>query len=321
MFKKLMAFLIVMIAFTGIFISCSDDDDSSSTGPDTTAPTVWVAAPADSSEVISGLTVMITAGVSDNVGVSKVEFLVDGIVNWVDSIPSAFSYEFSTVGREVRDYEVYLKAYDAAGNVGESAKITIIITPEQNLEVTSPNGPEEWRIGSIQEIRWNSNTVDSLVKIELYRNLTKIITIVESTENDSYFLWTIPTDLTLANDYLVRVEGLSTTVNDYSNDGFSITNTPFIQVVSPNGGETWTMNTEYEIKWQDNLAEDVKIELFRASTLELAISDTTDSDGSYMWTVPNTLTAGSNYKLKITCLEGDPVISDDSEASFAITAK
>ncbi|MBU4486816.1 MAG: hypothetical protein KKD38_07800, partial [Candidatus Delongbacteria bacterium] len=100
MLKKSMVFLFVVIAFTGIFISCSDDDDSS-TGPDTTAPTVWIASPADSSEVISGLTLVITAGVSDNVGVTRVEFYVDSIINGIDSIPSTFSYEFSTIGRDV----------------------------------------------------------------------------------------------------------------------------------------------------------------------------------------------------------------------------
>lgn len=320
MFKKLMVFLIVTVAFTGIFISCSDDDDSS-TGPDTTSPTVWVAAPADSSSVIGGLPLTITAGVSDNKGVTKVEFYVDLLLASVDSVPAVFDYVWGTVDKE-GDHTIYLRAFDAAGNIGVSDTITVTVTPTQNLTVNVPNGSEIWNQGSIHDIIWNENVQDTLVRIELYRASTILVaTLAVETENDGEFQWTIPADQLPATDYTVKITGTETTISDVSNSSFIITDAPFIQVISPNGGESWAMGTEYEIKWQDNLAEDVKIELFRASTLELAISDTTDSDGSYMWTIPNTLPTGSNYKLKITCLEGYPVISDDSEASFAITAK
>ncbi|MBU4486897.1 MAG: GPI anchored serine-threonine rich family protein, partial [Candidatus Delongbacteria bacterium] len=158
---------------------------------------------------------------------------------------------------------------------------------------------------------------DSLVKIDLYRNFSKVITISDSTENDSYFLWTIPTSLTLASDYLVRIEGLTTTVYDYSNDGFKITNTPYIQVTSPNGGETWTMGTDQTITWQDNLTEDVKIELFRGSNLALTINDSTASNGSYSWNIPDSLTAGANYKVMITSIPVNAE-TDESDTTFSI---
>jgi len=321
MFKKLVVFTFVMIAFTGIFISCSDDDDSSS-GPDTTAPTVWVAAPADSAEVISGLTLMITAGVSDNKGVTKVEFYVDSIINWIDSIPSTFSYEFNTVGREVGDYEIFLKAYDAAGNVGVSESTTITITPTQTLTVTSPNGNEKWNVGTTQNISWNVNTVDTLVKIELIRPGAVVSVLSGSTENNGIFTWLLPTDLTPASDYMIRITGLQTTVSDVSNSGFIITNEPFIQVMSPNGGEDWAMLSTQTITWQDNLTEDIKIELFRGSATvpELSIVDSVASNGSYLWTVPNTLAAGSNYKIKITSIPVNSVF-DGSDATFSISAK
>jgi len=317
MFKKLMVFLFVMIAFTGIFISCSDDDSSSSTGPDTTAPTVWIAAPADSFEVIDGIPVTITAGVSDNKGVVKVEFYVDSILASTDSVPSVFEYIWGTVGKE-GDHIVYLHAYDAAGNIGESEVITITVTPPQTLTVNSPNGSETWNRGTLQNIIWNVNTVDTLVRIELLGAAGYVLS--ASTANDGLYEWQIPAEQVPANDYMIKITGLQTTINDTSNSTFTITDSPFIQVMSPNGGESWAMSTDQTITWQDNLTEDVKIELFKGAALELTISDSTASDGSYSWSIPNNLSVGSNYKIKVTSIPVNTV-ADQSDATFSITAK
>jgi len=95
-------------------ISCSDDDDSS-TGPDTTPPTVSIAAPADSSEIIGGLPLTITASASDKSGVMKVEFYIDYLLASADSVPLSFEYVWGTVDKE-GDHDIYLKAYDTVGN-------------------------------------------------------------------------------------------------------------------------------------------------------------------------------------------------------------
>ena len=317
MFKKLIAFLIVMIAFTGIFISCSDDDDSS-TGPDTISPTVWFTAPEDSSSVIGGLPLTITAGVSDNKGVIEVEFYVDLLLASVDSVPAPFEYVWGTVDKE-GDHTIYLRAFDAAGNIGVSDTITITVTPTQNLTVNVPNGSEIWNQGSIHDIIWNENVQDTLVKIDLFRSTDFQYTIASSTVNDGLFTWTIPTGQLPATDYIVKITGTETGISDVSNSGFTITDAPFVQVTSPNGSEIWNIDSEYEITWLDNIAEQVKIELYRASALELSVTDSTESDGSYMWTVPNTLPVGSNYKIRITSIPVNTV-TDISDASFTISA-
>ena len=371
MFKKLMAFLFVMIAFTGIFISCSDDEnytitasasdnvavtkvefyidsvlvgtDSTSTenpyeyvwsptglegphkmfltaydadgnsgssaeisvlvvfsGIDVTAPTAWITAPEDSTSVIGGLSLLITADGTDNVGVTKIEFYVDSILEWTDTTPLNYEYLWDTVDKE-GEHWIYVKAYDNALNAGSSDPILVTVTRTQQITVNAPNGSESWNRGSVQEIRWTSNMVPN------------------DTISDASYTWTIPEDLPTATDYLIKITGLQTTISDYSNSGFDIVSTPFIQITTPNGGEIWNMDSEYEIQWQDNLAEDVKIELFRASTLELTVSDSTASDGSFMWTLPNTLPVGSNYKIRITSIPVNTVV-DNSDASFTISA-
>ncbi|MHB8121136.1 MAG: Ig-like domain-containing protein, partial [Desulfuromonadaceae bacterium] len=85
---------------------------------DTTAPTVSVSAPANNATV-SG-TVSVTASASDNISVSKVEFYVNGALKATDTA-SPFSYSWNTTTGANGSYSITTKAYDAAGNVGQSA--------------------------------------------------------------------------------------------------------------------------------------------------------------------------------------------------------
>ncbi len=66
--------------------------------------------------------------------------------------------------------------------------------------------------------------------------------------------------------------------------------TESITVVAPNGNETWQVGTQYEIKWTSaNLTGPVKIEYsIDGNATHLNVINSTNNDGSYMWTVPNT---------------------------------
>jgi poly(hydroxyalkanoate) depolymerase family esterase len=84
-------------------------------GGDTTAPTVNVTAPT-AGTTVSG-TVTISASASDNVGVSRVEFFVDGALVGSDtSSPYSFAWNSASVANG--SHALMAKAYDAAGNVG-----------------------------------------------------------------------------------------------------------------------------------------------------------------------------------------------------------
>jgi hypothetical protein len=80
---------------------------------DTQAPSVTVTNPANGATV-SG-TVSVTASASDNVGVTKVEFFVDGSLKSTDT-SSPYSYSWDTTAVSNGGHSVMAKAYDAAGN-------------------------------------------------------------------------------------------------------------------------------------------------------------------------------------------------------------
>lgn len=91
---------------------------------DTTAPTVAVTAPANSA-IVSG-TVSVTASASDNVGVSKVEFYVNSILAATDTV-SPFAYSWNTALAANGTYSIMAKAYDSAGNVGQSVYVSTTV--------------------------------------------------------------------------------------------------------------------------------------------------------------------------------------------------
>src|SRR5207245_2284110 len=91
---------------------------AASTGSDTTPPSVSITSPANGSTVSGKISV--TASATDNVGVTKVEFYVDGTLLATDtSSPWTFSWDTSLA--VAGNHTLSVKAYDAQGNIGNAA--------------------------------------------------------------------------------------------------------------------------------------------------------------------------------------------------------
>lgn len=114
---------------------------AATTPPDTTAPTVSVTAPANGATISGFTTVAITADASDNVGVTKVEFYVNNVLKATDTA-APYSYNWDTASVANGAYTLSAKAYDAAGNVGQSTTVTVtvnnLITASTSTAITAP---------------------------------------------------------------------------------------------------------------------------------------------------------------------------------------
>ena len=74
------------------------------------------------------------------------------------------------------------------------------------IAIDKPNGGENWETGDSEDIRWESDAPqDQMIGIQLFRNSNYLRIIASQTSNTGEFSWTIPYDLTNANDYRVRV--------------------------------------------------------------------------------------------------------------------
>jgi C1A family cysteine protease len=201
--------------------------------------------------------------------------------------------------------------YTAARVACEATYLVYRVVP--GITVTSPSSSSSWEVGTSQNIAWNvSGSLDANVKIELYRGGAKALDIATSTANDGGYGWTIPTSLTAASDYSVRV---TTADAAYSDDSglFTITVTPpSITVTAPAVGANWNVGTTQAITWTKAGALDanVKIELWQNGAKALDIAASTANDGSYEWLLPTSLTGGNNYLVRVTT--ADAAYSDDS---------
>jgi hypothetical protein len=90
-------------------------------GGDTTAPTV------SASESGTSGSITLSASASDAVGVSQVEFYVDGLLKGSDaSSPYSLALDSTTLSNA--SHSLVAKAYDAAGNIGSSAAVSFSIS-------------------------------------------------------------------------------------------------------------------------------------------------------------------------------------------------
>ena len=90
--------------------------------PDTMIPTAAITSPAEDATVTGTVNVAVTA--ADDVGVTKVDFLVNGTLVGTDNAgPFAFSWNTSSLAEGA--YMLQAKAYDAAGNTGSSPVVTV----------------------------------------------------------------------------------------------------------------------------------------------------------------------------------------------------
>lgn len=89
---------------------------------DGTPPTVMLTAPANGANVSGTATVSATA--SDNVGVDRVEFLLDGALLGSDS-NAPYSLSWNTATASSGAHTLQARAFDLADNVGTSAAITV----------------------------------------------------------------------------------------------------------------------------------------------------------------------------------------------------
>nr|WP_244238322.1 PHB depolymerase family esterase [Corallococcus terminator] len=111
---------------------------------DTTAPTVGITSPTGGA-TLSG-TVTLTANASDDRGVTKVEFLVDGAVVGQGTARQAglFDFNWGTTAYATGTHTLQARAYDAAGNSAASALVQVTLAPAAVgfTEGFSANGPD-----------------------------------------------------------------------------------------------------------------------------------------------------------------------------------
>jgi len=122
------------VAYLGTAPDLGANEYDGGGGPpaDTIPPTVAVTAPSVG-QTVSGM-VTIRASASDNVGVTRIDYLQDGQVLGVLS-PPALTFSWDTAAVSNGPHTLTARGYDAAGNVGTSVPVAVTVA---NADTTKP---------------------------------------------------------------------------------------------------------------------------------------------------------------------------------------
>lgn len=133
-------------------------------------------------------------------------------------------------------------------------------------------------------------------------------------QTDAFFIWSGATPQTT---YYYRAKTVNEGgASDWSTGSFS-TVAPSLTVSAPNGGEAWQRGRRYFIRWSDNLAENVTIELYRGGVLAKTIATNAPSNGAYAWQIGFDIVPGSDYSVKVSSA-ANSALSASSAATFSI---
>jgi hypothetical protein len=207
-------------------------------GGDTTPPTV------SASESGTSGTITLAATASDNVGVSKVEFYVDGTLKGTDTgTPYSMTLDSTTLANG--SHGLVAKAYDAANNVGTSS--TVSFTVSNSTPDTTPPTVSASETGTSGTITLSATASDNVgvAKVEFYVDGT-----LKSTDTSSPYSVTLDST-TLANgshSLVAKAYDAANNVGTSSTVSFSVSNAATLTELVVNGGfesgtASWTASS------------------------------------------------------------------------------
>ena len=264
------------------------------------SPYITVTSPTTGTDWTKGTnqTISWTDNIPDNVivdlykGASK-------LLTLSSSAPSTGTYPWTIPMSLTAASDYMIKITSTVDNLVYGVSTQFTISDGQSITVTSPTTGNDWKKGTNQTITWTDNISDN-VMIDLYQGASKLLTLSSSSPSNGTYPWTVPVTVTAASDYKIKITSTAdNNIYGYSNlftisDGLSIT------VTSPTTGNDWKKGTNQTITWSDNIPDNVIIDLYKGTSQLLTLSSSTSSTGTYPWIVPLTLTAASDYKIKIT---------------------
>lgn len=185
------------------------------------------------------------------------------------------------------------------------------------VTVTSPNGGENWAIGSQRNITW---TVDTTFVGNVHVQLNRLYpsgtwtNLFTNVPNNTPVNWTVTGPAT--EDARIRVVAVfDTSVSDISNADFSIS-TPTLTVLFPNGGDTLFVGSSYMIRWSRQLVTGtVEVHInreFPTGNWEYINNSVSDS---LLWEITQPSANIARIRVRSTM---DTSISDVSNANFMI---
>ena len=199
------------------------------------------------------------------------------------------------------------------------------LLPPPPVRVSFPNGGDTLPGDSLLQIEWRTNvsSAGTGVRLELWDSDGFIVTLGYDWDPSGQHTATVYLPLMPEkDDYRIRVVStFDSDVFDESDEPFTITGGA-VKIHTPNGGETWSVNTLQPIHWKTSVpfaGRSVDMELWNGHGLarDLGASWDPDGDALELYLVPETIPNGDDYRIRIISTWA-PELFDESDAPFSI---
>ncbi|MGH7412121.1 MAG: FG-GAP-like repeat-containing protein, partial [Candidatus Methylomirabilis sp.] len=276
---------------------------------------------------------------------------------WVSASGAAQSNDAATVKAQIGFFDDY--AGHAPGTQSSTFYFKAFLVSDGNKQVeldagavqpdlisatlNRPIGGETWEINQTQDLTWSYSCQGSPcgnLKLEYSTDGGSAWSLVSDTVinganggctvpggSTGCYTWTIPASAA-SSTAKVRVSDKDTPVVKSASANFTITGTA--RVISPNGGETFTVNGSTTFTWSVSGAANVKLEYSKkgdftdAVTIVAAAANGANggctvpggATGCYPWTIPDAI--ATTVKVRVTDT-ANAALTDPSDNPFTIT--
>src|ERR1035437_3612243 len=220
----------------------------------------------------------------------------------------------------------YVIAKNSCGqSLGPPVVWSFTISPPPTVTVTSPNGGENWQVGSSHNITASVNGSITGWQLEYSTDggsSWNWITGMSTPNTTINVSWTVPNAPSTTCKVRATVLYANGSVADVSDANFTISQPiPTVTVTSPNGGENWQVGSSHNITATSS-----------GSITSVEIDYSTDGGSSWAyitgysplnntinvsWTVPNTPSTTAKVKVIVGYSGGN--VADVSDANFTIS--
>ncbi len=241
--------------------------------------------------------------------------------SWTNIVSNITGNSYTWSVPNLSSTQCLIKVYDYVNSCKyDVSNAVFTITPPTPILLT-PNGGETLYIGCSYNITWNPSTFISTVNLDYSTNggITWL-PILAGTANDGTQSWTIPNTQSL-NCRVRASNSIDVSIFDISDASFTIA--PSVQVITPNGGETLTGCSSYNITWnKTNCVGSWNIQYslnngVSWTNIVTNLTTTGPNSQTYIWYVPNNLTTTQGL-IKVSSYLNPSTYWDQSNAVFSI---
>tara|TARA_R110000824_G_scaffold4623_1_gene22225 strand:+ start:955 stop:3207 length:2253 start_codon:yes stop_codon:yes gene_type:complete len=247
--------------------------------------------------------------------------------NYATLMPNVGDWYYRTAQTDpelyIRQSTYMVEKLDPAG-AGWVQLEALNFTPS-TITVTSPDGDDDFRAGSTQNITWTYANLTNNVRIRFSANSGASWS--DLTANSDYtqpYPWIISATQADASTYRIRVENKDDASVGGETADFDISPST-IAVTSPNGGEEWSAGDTQAITWTSQGGSGLVIlSLYRNGTAvenklyDIQTVSTTDGANTFSWTIPSDQVTDVDYRINIRDNSGSVNVNDFSDEDFQI---